>query len=188
MKKLSVVFVIILFASTIIVAQKGNSEMTNSINDIVVKNVNGEDIPLSSYNGKVLLIVNVASKCGYTPQYAGLQELYEKYKDKGFEVLGFPCNDFGGQEPGTNEKIKQFCTTNFGATFQLFDKIKVLGDDKSPLYERLTDNDVTEKSDIKWNFEKFIISKDGKIVARFFSKTKPMSDEIVTLVESELAK
>ena len=105
--------------------------------------MDGKDISLSSFKGKVLLIVNVASECGFTPQYKGLQELYEKYKDKGFEVLGFPCNDFGGQEPGSNEEIKQFCSTNYNVTFKLFDKVKILGKDKSKLYAVLTDNDVT---------------------------------------------
>ncbi len=167
---------------------KAGESLTNSIKDIVVKNMDGKEVKLSDYKGKVLLIVNVASKCGYTPQYTGLEVLYKKYKDKGFEILAFPCNDFGRQEPGTNEEIKEFCTTNYDVTFELFDKIKVLGDDRSPLYARLINNTVTEKGDIKWNFEKFLIGKDGNIVSRFRSKLKPESEEIITAIEKELAK
>lgn len=161
------------------------SSMDN-INDITVLDMNNREVKLSDYNGKVLLIVNVASECGYTRQYAGLQEVYEKYNPQGFEILAFPCNDFGGQEPGTNEQIQNFCSSKFGVTFKLFDKIKVLGEDKSPLYERLINNNVTEKGDVKWNFEKFLISKDGKIVARFRSKVEPTSEEIIAAIEREL--
>ncbi len=145
-------------------------------------------ISLSDYNDRVLLIVNVASECGYTPQYEGLEKLYKTYNSQGFEILAFPCNDFGGQEPGTNEEIKTFCSSNYGVTFQLFDKVKILGKDKSALYERLTNNDVTEKSDIKWNFEKFIISKNGNIIARFLSKVEPTNSQITRLIEEELNK
>lgn len=167
--------------------QKEISQMDN-INDITVLDMNNKEIKLSSYNGKVLLIVNVASECGYTKQYAGLQEIYEKYNPQGFEILAFPCNDFGGQEPGTNEEIQHFCSSKFGVTFKLFDKIKVLGDGKSPLYERLINNSVTEKGDVKWNFEKFLISKDGKIVSRFRHKVEPTSEEVISAIESELKK
>lgn len=167
--------------------KKGNESMDN-INNITVLDMNNNKINLSVYNGKVLLIVNVASKCGNTPQYAGLEEMYKKYNPKGFEILAFPCNDFGGQEPGTNEQIQNFCSSKFGVTFKLFDKIKVLGKDKSPLYERLTNNSVTQKGDVKWNFEKFLISKDGKIVARFGNKVQPTSEEIISAIESQLKK
>jgi glutathione peroxidase len=167
---------------------KPGNKLKNNINDIVVKDMNGKEIKLSDYNGKVLLIVNVASKCGYTPQYEGLEKIYKKYKNKGFEILAFPCNDFGHQEPGTNEEIKQFCKSKFGVTFKLFDKVKVLGDDKCTLYARLTDNSVTEKSDIGWNFEKFLIDRKGNIVARFKSKITPESKELTTAIEQELAE
>ena len=167
--------------------KKGNGSMDN-INDIAVIDMNKKEIKLSDYNGKVLLIVNVASECGNTPQYAGLEEIYKKYKSKGFEILAFPCNDFGGQEPGTNEQIQNFCSSYFGVTFKLFDKIKVLGKDKSPLYERLINNSVTETGDVKWNFEKFLISKEGKIVARFGNKVQPTSDEVISEIESQLEK
>lgn len=186
MNKVKYLLVLLFIFSGIVVAQNQGESMKDSINDIVVEDMNGKDVQLSDYAGKVLLIVNVASKCGYTKQYSGLQELYEKYKDQGFEILGFPCNDFGGQEPGTNEEIKEFCSMNFGVNFKLFNKIKVLGDEKSPLYERLTNNSVTEKSDINWNFEKFLITRSGKIAARFPSKAEPMSDEMIKAVEREL--
>jgi glutathione peroxidase len=160
----------------------------NNISSIKVKGMNGKDVALSSYKGKVLLIVNVASKCGYTPQYKGLQDLYEKYKNKGFEILGFPCNDFGGQEPGSNEEIQEFCSMNFGVTFKLFDKVKILGNDKDKLYSVLTDNDVTGTKDVRWNFEKFLIAKNGDIVARFPSKVEPTSKELIIAIEAELKK
>lgn len=189
-----IIFVIILFTVSQLIAQdnsannkKGTGSMDN-INDITVLDMNNEEVKLSDYNGSVLLIVNVASECGYTRQYAGLQEVYEKYNPKGFEILAFPCNDFGGQEPGTNEQIQNFCSSKYNVTFKLFDKIKALGKDKSPLYEKLTNNSVTEKGDVKWNFEKFLISKDGKIVKRFPTKVEPTSAEVVAAIESELKK
>ena len=166
---------------------KGNG-LKDNINDITVLDINNKEVKLSSYNGKVLLIVNVASECGNTPQYAGLEEIYKEFEPKGFDILAFPCNDFGGQEPGTNEQIQTFCTSKYGVTFKLFDKIKVLGPDKSPLYAVLTDNSVTSKGDVKWNFEKFLISKDGKIVARFGNKVQPTSEEIISVIESQLKK
>ncbi|MBU2493737.1 MAG: glutathione peroxidase [Bacteroidetes bacterium] len=162
--------------------------MPDNINGVIVKDINGNEINLSDYNGKVLLIVNVASECGYTKQYKGLQEIYSKYNEKGLEILAFPCNDFGGQEPGTNEEIKEFCSVNFGVNFTLFDKIKVLGEDKEPLYEILINNPNTENGDIKWNFEKFLIAKDGTIVNRFRSKIEPESEKLVSALEAELLK
>jgi len=161
---------------------------SSDISEITVKDINLNDVKLSDYEGKVLLIVNVASKCGFTSQYEGLQKIYEKYKDQGFEVLGFPSNDFGGQEPGTNEEIKSFCSLNYGVTFPMFDKVHVKGDNKTPLFDLLTDNSVTGKSSIKWNFEKFIIDKEGNIVDRFRSVTKPDSKKITSLIEQELSK
>lgn len=162
--------------------------LKDNISDIKVLDMNNKEVNLSDYNGSVLLIVNVASECGSTPQYKGLEEIYKEYNPKGFEILAFPCNDFGGQEPGTNEQIQNFCSSKYNVTFKLFDKIKVLGKDKSPLYERLINNSVTEKGDVKWNFEKFLISKDGKIVKRFRTKVEPTSAEIIAAIESELKK
>ncbi|MFA5405472.1 MAG: glutathione peroxidase [Ignavibacteria bacterium] len=159
---------------------------TINIFNITVKTTDGIDKPLSEYKGKVLLIVNVASKCGFTPQYEGLQKLYEKYKDNGFEILAFPCNDFGRQEPGSNEEIKQFCSSNYNVTFQLFDKIKVLGNEKSQLYSKLINFEPA--GDISWNFEKFIINKNGNVIKRYKSKVSPEDDEIISLIEKELQK
>lgn len=158
-----------------------------NIQDIAVKDMSGNDVKLADYDGTVLLIVNVASECGYTPQYEGLQAIYDKYNEQGFEILAFPCNDFGGQEPGTNEEIQQFCSSKFGVTFKLFDKVKVLGDEKAPLYKVLTDNSATGSSDINWNFEKFLISKDGNIVKRYLSKVKPESEELTGDIEAQLS-
>ena len=159
-----------------------------NIGELNVKDINLNEVKLSDYKGKVLLIVNVASKCGFTSQYAALQKIYEKYKNQGLEVLGFPSNDFGSQEPGTNAEIKNFCTLNFGVTFPMFDKVRVKGNEKSPLFDLLTNNSVTGKSSIKWNFEKFIIDKEGNIVDRFRSTTKPDSKKITSLIERELSK
>ncbi|MEG8947631.1 glutathione peroxidase [Rosettibacter firmus] len=165
-----------------------DKKMKNSIYDIVVKDIDGKEVSLSEFKGKVLLIVNVASKCGFTPQYEGLQKIYEKYRDKGFEILAFPCNDFGNQEPGTNEEIKEFCSTNYNVTFKLFDKIKILGNDKSELYKRLTNSDNVEKGEVKWNFEKFLIDKEGNIISRFRSKVDPESKELTNEIEKLLNK
>ena len=164
------------------------NQMDKNIKQIIVKDINGKSVNLSDYKGKVLLIVNVASYCGYTKQYAGLEEIYKKYKDKGFEILAFPCNQFGEQEPGTNDEIKNFCSSKFDVTFKLFDKIDVNGKDKSPLYSILTDNEVTGKADIKWNFEKFLIDKNGNVVARYTSKVEPNSEELISVIEKEIKK
>ena len=168
-------------------ATKGN-KMDHNISNVTVKDMDGKEVKLSDYKGKVLLIVNVASYCGFTKQYAGLEEIYKKYKDKGFEILAFPCNQFGNQEPGTNEEIKNFCSSKFDVTFKLFDKIDVNGKDKSPLYTILTDNDITGKGDIKWNFEKFLIDKNGNVVERFVSNIEPTSDKLISALEKELGK
>ena len=165
-----------------------SSNDSANISEFTVKDINLNDVKLSNYHGRVLLIVNIASKCGFTSQYAGLEKIYEEYKDQGFVVLGFPCNDFGGQEPGTNEEIKNFCSLNYDVTFPMFDKVHVKGDEKAPLFELLTNNSVTGKSAIKWNFEKFIINKEGNVVDRFRSTTKPGSKKITSLIEKELSK
>src|SRR6516165_5090522 len=149
-----------------------------SIHEIAVKDIDGKDTTLSAYKGKVLLIVNVASKCGFTPQYKALEAVYEKYKDKGLVVLGFPCNQFGGQEPGTNEEIKQFCSSKYQVTFPLYDKIEVNGSNRHPLYTELAGKDSPYPGDIKWNFSKFLISRDGKILKRFESPVVPNSPEV----------
>lgn len=163
-------------------------QMNDSIKDISVKDINGNEITLSSYEGNVLMIVNVASFCGYTPQYDGLEDIYQTYKNRGFEILAFPCNQFGQQEPGTNEEIQNFCSTKYSVTFKLFDKIEVNGENRSPLFERLTNCSTIEQGDVKWNFEKFLIAKDGSIIERFRSKVEPTSEQITSAIETELSK
>lgn len=150
--------------------------------------LDGGTIDLDSYKGKVVLVINVASRCGNTPQYAGLQELHERYADKGLAVLGFPCNQFGGQEPGTEADIKAFCEKNYGVEFPMFSKIDVNGEAAAPLYRYLTSDQlpVDDKGDIGWNFEKFLFDRDGKVVARFRSKVQPTSPELIEAIESAL--
>ena len=158
-----------------------------SIYNFSAKLNNGSDQSLSAYRGKVLLIVNTASQCGFTPQYKGLQGLSTKYYDKGFEVLGFPCDQFGHQEPGSDEEIKSFCDLNYGVTFPLFSKIEVNGENRHPLYVALAGNDSPFPGDIKWNFTKFLIRRDGKILNRFESPVKPNSEEMTKAIEAALA-
>jgi glutathione peroxidase len=156
--------------------------------DYTVKDAKGRDVKLADYRGKVVMLVNVASKCGYTPQYDGLQKIYEQYKDRGFVVLGFPANNFGGQEPGTDEQIQDFCRLNYGVTFPVFSKISVKGEDKHPLYRHLTEEATNPgfAGEIKWNFNKFLVGKDGKVVARFESADKPESEKVTKAVEEAL--
>lgn len=161
--------------------------MSANISDITVTTINGENKQLSEYQGKVLLIVNVASYCGYTPQYEGLEKLNQEYQDAGLSILAFPCNDFGAQEPGSNEEIVQFCTSKYGVSFELFDKIQTKGTQEHPLYARLT-NAVEPTGPVAWNFEKFVVNKQGEVVARFKSSVKPYSPELIATLESELAK
>jgi len=175
---------------------------------IPLKRINGADDTLANHQGKVLLVVNVASKCGLTPQYEGLEKLYETYKDRGLEVLGFPANDFGAQEPGTHEEIEAFCQVNYGVTFPLYAKAPVSGPDKQPLYAALTEAAPTKQGDVEgmkerfkgygmtpnddpevlWNFEKFLIGKDGSVVGRFAPAMTPEDPALVSAIEAELAK
>ena len=152
-----------------------------------LKNLEGKPTSLADYKGKVVLLVNVASKCGYTPQYKGLQALQEKYQDKGFTVVGVPCNDFGAQEPGSSEEIRKFCTENYNVTFPLTEKVHVKGPEQHPLYARLTGNEAEFPGNIKWNFGKFVIGREGQVLKRFDSGTKPESDELVKAIEAALA-
>jgi glutathione peroxidase len=154
----------------------------SSVHEFTLNSIDGKPAPLSAYQGKVVLIVNVASRCGFTPQYAGLEALYEKYKDRGFAILGFPANNFGGQEPGTNEEIKTFCSTKYNVTFPMYAKISVKGDDKAPLYQFLT----ATGGEIQWNFTKFLVDKNGKVVARFEPKVTPESPEVAGAIEKAL--
>ncbi|HTM50751.1 MAG TPA: glutathione peroxidase [Bryobacteraceae bacterium] len=157
----------------------------SSAHEFTLPSIDGAPAPLSEYKGKVALLVNVASQCGYTPQYAGLQKLYERYKDKGFVVLGFPANDFGAQEPGTNEEIKTFCTRNYRVTFPMFSKISVKGSGQAPLYKFLTGSGGGE---VQWNFTKFLIDGSGKVIGRFESGVEPDSAELIGAVEKALRK
>ncbi len=184
----SILISLLLHHQTHAVKNQSGDKMDNNIGNITVKDIDGKEVNLSDYNGKVLLIVNVASYCGFTRQYSGLEEIYKKYKDKGFEILAFPCNQFKNQEPGTNEEIKSFCSSKFNVTFKLFDKIDVNGKDQSPLYSVLTNNKVTGSAEINWNFEKFLIDKNGNVVSRYLSKVEPESEELTTAIESELQK
>lgn len=159
-----------------------------SMYEFTMKNIDGSDVKLDAYKGKVAMIVNVASKCGLTPQYEGLEALYEKYKDKGFVVLGFPANNFMGQEPGTEKEIKEFCTLKYHVTFPMFSKISVKGTDQHPFYTFLTNKQSNPgfEGDITWNFEKFVADKNGKIIARFSPKTLPDDPKVVEAIESAL--
>jgi glutathione peroxidase len=158
--------------------------------NFTMKSLAGKDVDLSQYLGKVVLIVNTASKCGYTPQYAPLEALHEKYADKGLAILGFPANDFKHQEPGTDVEISTFCTQKYGVKFDMFSKVDVIGPNQCALYKFLTgeDTDKPFAGPVKWNFEKFLISRDGQIVGRWRSKTTPDSPEVIKAIEAELAK
>jgi glutathione peroxidase len=158
--------------------------------NFTVDSIDGEPVALEQYRGKVVLIVNVASRCGLTPQYEALQAMYERYADQGLVVLGFPCNQFGGQEPKDEAGIKQFCSTEYGVTFPMFAKIDVKGDNQLPLYAYLTglDTQPTGSGDIQWNFEKFVLDRNGQVIARFEPRTKPDDPALVEVVEKALAE
>ena len=173
--------------TTCVLAGDDKKESVPPVLNFKMKSLAGESVDLSKYQGKVILMVNTASKCGYTPQYKDLEALYKKYEDKGLVVLGFPADNFGHQEPGSDKQIAEFCEKNFGVTFPMFSKVSVKGDDQVPLFKLLTTQS-PDAGEIKWNFEKFLISRDGKIVNRFRSKVNPSSDEVAKAVETELAK
>lgn len=159
----------------------------SSVYDFTMASIDGEKTPLSTYKGKVILMVNVASKCGYTPQYTGLQALYEKYKGQGLVILGFPANNFGAQEPGTDAEIKTFCSTKYSVTFPMFSKVSVKGDDTTPLYQYLTkDANPAVAGEVKWNFTKFLVDKNGKVVGRFEPAVTPESTEMSAAIEKLL--
>lgn len=159
-----------------------------SLYDVPLKDIDGNNTSLKAYRGQVLLLVNVASKCGYTPQYKGLQALHEKYEAKGLRVLGFPCNDFGAQEPGSNKDIKEFCSSQYQVTFPLFDKLHVKGPEQHPLYAALTGKNSPFPGEVKWNFGKFLVGRDGQLVKRFDSKVAPDSSELIEAIEAALAQ
>ena len=160
----------------------------SSVHDIPLKTLDGQDTSLGQLKGKAVLVVNVASKCGLTPQYEGLEKLHEQYADRGFSVVGFPCNQFGGQEPGTSEEIATFCSTSYGVTFPLMEKVDVNGEARHPVYDELTqvaDAD-GHAGDIRWNFEKFVLSPEGEVVARFSPMVKPEDEKLVHTIEEQL--
>ncbi|MCI0568038.1 MAG: glutathione peroxidase [Acidobacteria bacterium] len=158
-----------------------------SIYDFTLNDIDGHPRPLSQFKGKVLLLVNTASFCGNTPQYADMEQMYEQYRERGLEILAFPANNFGRQEPGTDQEIKTFCYTKYSLTFPLFSKISVKGADKHPLYRYLTEQSPFP-GEVEWNFQKYLVDRQGKVVARYHHRTKPLSDDIVRDVERELAK
>ncbi len=182
-----------LFAGVAIAMTAGSILAAEKVSPVLnhkVKSIKGEEVDLSKYQGKVVLVVNVASKCGATPQYKQLESLNDKYKDKGLAVLGFPCNQFGSQEPGTEEEIVKFCKSTYDVSFDMFAKVDVNGPDASPVYKTLTSKESDPKfaGDIKWNFEKFLIGRNGEIVARFPTRTSPDAPEVIKAIEGELAK
>jgi len=172
------------------VACAGLSAQSKSIYDFTMKSIDGQQVSLGSYSGKVVLLVNVASKCGFTPQYAGLEAVYEKYKDKGLVIVGIPANNFMSQEPGTNEEIKKFCSNKYNVTFPMMAKISVKGGDQAPLYSFLTgqETDPHYGGDIKWNFTKFLFDRSGKAVARFEPNVTPDSPQVTAAIEAALGQ
>lgn len=175
-----------LAASATCVATIGVAMAQNSLYDLSATTIDGKNQSLAEYKGKVALVVNVASQCGFTRQYEGLQELYNKYKERGLVVLGFPSNDFGGQEPGSDEEIKNFCSRRFGVTFPMFSKVDVLGPSKSAVYAFLTKS--TGGADVGWNFEKFLVGRNGLVVGRYGSSVTPGSSELADAIEKALAQ
>ncbi len=177
----------IVLLAAILCLQLVSARAADSIYSIPLKDIDGKSTSLKAYQGKVLLIVNVASFCGNTPQYKPLEAAYEKYKDKGLVVLGFPCNQFGQQEPGSDDTIKEFCTSKYNVTFPMFDKIEVNGPNRHPLYSTLAGKDSPFPGNITWNFEKFLIGRDGRILKRFAPKTRPDAPEVTQAIEAALA-
>jgi glutathione peroxidase len=177
-----------LLVAAVSAAEVSKKKEVSPVLDFKVKDIKGNDVYLGDYQGDVLLIVNVASKCGLTPQYDALEALYRKHKDQGFKILGFPANNFLSQEPGTNEEIQTFCKTKYDVTFDLFSKVSVKGDDQCDLYKFLTDDTKNAGfgGEIKWNFQKFLVGRDGKMIARFDPKTTPDDPKVVEAVENAL--
>jgi len=170
-----------------VILMAGTTFAASNVYDFTLPSIDGKPMPLADYKGKVVLMVNVASKCGYTPQYTALEALYEKYKDQGFVIVGFPANNFGAQEPGTNAEIKTFCSRTYNVKFPMYAKVSVKGDDQTPLYHYLTkDTPAPIAGEIKWNFTKFLVDRDGKVVQRFESAVTPDSPEVTSAVEKLL--
>ena len=193
MKKHLIVVIVMLVIFAVIAETSFSKEnqkdlKMKSIFDFTVKDIDGNDVKLEQFKGNVIMIVNVASKCGFTPQYEGLQKIYSQYKDSGFVILGFPANNFLSQEPGTNEEIRQFCTINYSVKFPMFSKISVKVKGIAPLYKYLTEKKTNPEfsGKISWNFNKFLFDREGNIVARFGSRAKPESQNVIQAIENEL--
>ena len=184
-----VVSVLVCALAIAAIALAAENNETNRPLKFTVETIDGQSVDLASYSGQVVMLVNTASKCGFTPQYEPLQALYSKYRDQGFTVLAFPANNFGNQEPGSNSEIKQFCSVNFNVSFPLFSKVSVKGDDICPLYAYLTGEETNPgfSGEIAWNFTKFLVGRDGRIVARFEPRTTPDDEKVIAAVEKALA-
>jgi glutathione peroxidase len=180
-----VLFAVAAFTGALMSLAIAGEKPATGVLGFTMKTIDGGDVALSKYKGKVLLIINVASKCGNTPQYKDLEALYNKYKDQGFMILGFPANNFGAQEPGTDQEIKTFCSTTYGVTFDMFSKISVKGDDQHPLY-RLITSDSTYGGDVKWNFQKYLVDREGNLAGKYLPKVQPMSDVLTSAIEKAL--
>ena len=176
------IFCMLFCAATLMAADK-------TVYDFTLNTIDGQSAPLGSYKGKVVLLVNVASRCGYTPQYTALESVYEKFKDRGFVIIGIPANNFGSQEPGTNQEIKTFCRSKYSVTFPMMSKVSVKGGDKTPLYQFLTDKAANPQTggEIKWNFTKFLIGPDGRVITRFEPAVEPNSPEVIAAIEKAVA-
>ncbi len=173
----------------LVIIMAASALAASNIYDFTLPSIDGKPMPLADFKGKVVLLVNVASRCGYTPQYSALESLYEKYKDQGFVIVGFPANNFGAQEPGTNQEIETFCSRKYNVTFPLYSKVSVKGDDQTPLYQYLTQQtDPSVAGEIKWNFTKFLVDRQGRVVQRFESAVTPDSKEVVSAVEKQLSQ
>ena len=179
---------IVLFSTTAMTTLNANAPTPDTFHSFTLKDIDGKSLPLKSFKGKVVLVVNVASQCGYTPQYEGLEKLYLQYKDKGLVILGVPANNFGAQEPGTNAEIKTFCSTKYSVSFPMCSKVSVLGDDMDPLYRMLTSDHgaLSPAGDVHWNFEKFLISKNGEVIGRFKSRVTPDNADLISAIEAAL--
>lgn len=187
MRMFTMLLSVVLFVAATAISQERKQTMETPFYSFSMKDLEGKETPLTAFKGKVVMVVNTASFCGYTPQYKDLETIYKQYKDKGFVVLGFPANDFGKQEPGKDEDIAAFCERNYGVTFPMFSKISVKGKDIHPLYQYLT-TQTQFKEEIGWNFTKFLVDKDGSVVAKFPSQTKPTDKEVLSAIEGLLAK
>jgi glutathione peroxidase len=179
---MKLLFCMLFCAATLVAAEK-------TVHDFTLNSIDGQPAPLAAYKGKVVLLVNVASKCGFTPQYSALESTYEKYKDRGFVIVGVPANNFGAQEPGSNQEIKTFCSSKYHVTFPMMAKVSVKGDDITPLYQFLTDKSSNPQSggEIKWNFTKFLIGPDGRVITRFEPEITPDSPQVTSAIEEALA-